>query len=341
MINNAVVFTYYDNNIMALQVIDDKHVNLQLTPNDDIHLKSVYIGKVKNIVKNIQAAFVEIAPGKICFLPLNNVGSFHILNRAANNDIKCGDELLVQIIKGAVKEKDPVCSGEIRLSKAILNDILSKSKTRCAYSVLYSGAPAYLNFLGSIDISSVEKIVCADDILFQEVDAYLDTNAPDKRVVLTQYSDDYPLNKLYKIDSLINELTDRVIWLKSGANLIIDYTEAMTVIDINTGKSIKDKNDNHILSTNMEAVKEAIRQIRLRNLSGMILLDCINDNEENTNKLIEYIKELTERETVTTRYIDITGLGIIELTRAKQLAPITEILKKPKITQNMKDLRLT
>ena len=145
--------------------------------------------------------------------------------------------------------------------------------------------------------------------------------------MISIYEDpEYPVNKLYKIDSIIAELTCHKLWLKSGANIVIDYTEAMTVIDVNTAKSVADKHPDHVARINKEAADEIFRQIRLRNLSGMILIDFINDEDEGTAELTEYVKSLCEQDTDSCRYVDITGLGIVEITRKKTGRPIYELL---------------
>ena len=339
MNNSVIVVTYYDNCILCLHEINGKAVKLMLFSDNDIHLKNVYVGKVKNIVKNIGAAFVEVAPGKICFLSLDECRELQVLNRKREqSDLRQGDEIPVQIIKGAVKNKAPVCTGNLRLPADLKIEILNKAKTRKCFSVLYSGKPEYLSFFAGIDLESVDKITCADESLYQEVDAYLEGLAAhnDKkaqyinklRANTIMYADDYPLNKLYKIESLIDELTGKTIWLNSGANIVIEYTEAMTVIDVNSAKSIRDNDKDHILSVNIEAAEEIFRQIRLRNISGMILVDFINDDEKNIALLTEKVISLTELDNINCRFVDITGLGIFEFVRSKKYRPVYEILNK-------------
>ena len=307
--------------------------DLGLYPVDAERLKSVYIGKVKNIVKNIDAAFVDIAPGKSCFLSLQECADLIVLNRERKQvDLHQGDEVLVQVIKGAVKSKAPVVTGRLRLPKDIKDQVIAKASTRACYSVLYSGKPEYLTFFDRQDLDNIDKITCGDEDIYDEVMGYIDAkkHEDDLKSRVSAYNDDYPLNKLYKLDTLMDELASKQVWLKSGANIVIEYTEAMTVIDVNTAKSIRDKTEDHILDTNTEAAGERFRQIKLRNLSGMILIDFINDSEENTNKLTEYVNELATKDYIPCRYIDITGLGIVELTRAKRNQPLHEVLGKTK-----------
>lgn len=325
---NRIVITYYNNCILCLYFEEEILWDMALFPIEEERLKSVYIGKVKNIITNIGAAFVDIAPGKSCYLSLDNIGELTVLNRKREkNDLKQGDEVLVQLIKGGVKTKAPVCSGKLRLNEEIKKQVLAIAPSRSCYSVLYYGKPAYIEFISKFDIKSLDKITCADENIFDEVMGYTDRAAPNHKDKVVAYEDDFSLNKLYKVDTIMEEVFSKRVWLKSGANIVIDYTEAMTVIDVNTAKSIRNKSDEHILNINMEAAKEIFRQLRLRNLSGMILIDFINDIPEGTDKLTEYIKDLASKEAVKTEFIDITGLGIVELTRAKKYKTINETLR--------------
>ncbi len=343
MNNNVVVFTNYKKKILCLYLKEGVPQALKLYDDEEIGIRSVYVGKVKNIVKNIGAAFIEIAPKQNCFMKLEDLDKLHILNRERDKaDIRQGDELLVQIVKGAVKDKAPVCTGRLKLPKEEMERVLKIAPTRTVHSVLYSARPKYLDFLHGLDLKSLDKIVCVDDTVYQDVDSYIERLGRDEdnkkaiydeaevrgiRSIISIYQDaDYPVNKLYKIDSIIAELTCHKLWLKSGANIIIDYTEAMTVIDVNSARSIADKHPDHISRINTEAANEVFRQIRMRNISGMILIDFINDDEKNTEELVEYIRKLCEMENDSCRFIDITGLGIVEITRKKTGRPVYELL---------------
>lgn len=133
-----------------------------------------------------------------------------------------------------------------------------------------------------------------------------------------------PLYKLYDIDNKLKKGLGRILYLKSGGNIVIEPTEALTVIDVNTAKAIKGKNvENNFLKINKEAAKEAARIMRLRNISGIIIIDFINMKEMNNIKeLISYLEhELSKDETKVT-YVDMTPLGLVELTRKKESKPL-------------------
>ncbi len=135
---------------------------------------------------------------------------------------------------------------------------------------------------------------------------------------------------IYDVKRDIDKLLGNKIWLKSGAFLIVEQLESFNAFDVNTGKAISGKKD-IIYKVNIEAANEIFRQIRLRNLTGMILIDFINmKNSEDTEKLCEHVKALAKKDPVHTEFIDITGLGIIELTRNKNDKSLKEILKNQK-----------
>ena len=181
-------------------------------------------------------------------------------------------------------------------------DILDTAKTRKVFSCLLKN--------NSVD----------EEFHIEKARSFIKTRNTDDPRILRE-SVNYSLKK--DIDKL---LLNRV-WLKSGAFLVIEQLESFNAIDVNTGKAISGKTD-AIFKVNMEAADEIFRQIRLRNLTGMILIDFINmKDKENVNKLCDHVKDLAKRDMVHTEFIDITGLGIIELTRNKNDKSLKEILQ--------------
>ena len=135
-----------------------------------------------------------------------------------------------------------------------------------------------------------------------------------------------PLHKLYGIEKHLADALKEHVWLKSGAYLVIQPTEALTVIDVNTGKCVSKKKDEQAwLTINMEAAKEAARQIRLRNLSGIILIDFINMKESDlTGELLSYLQKELRKDPVETVLVDMTKLQLVEITRKKIRKPLRE-----------------
>lgn len=142
------------------------------------------------------------------------------------------------------------------------------------------------------------------------------------------YEDDYPLYKLLGLETELSRILNKKVWLKSGGFLIIEPTEAMVVIDVNSGKSIGSKNkDAHILKLNMEAALEITRQLRLRNLSGIIMVDFINmEREDDKTQVIHCLEQGLKRDKVPGYFVEVTKLDLYELTRKKVRKPIHELL---------------
>ena len=164
-----------------------------------------------------------------------------------------------------------------------------------------------------------------------------DKNESIKQAVpkLSLYTDEnLPLMKLYRLESVLKSASDRRVWMKSGGYLVIEPTEALTVIDVNTGKYDGSKNVEETFALiNREAAQETARQIRLRNLSGIILIDFINQKDRQAAKeLLEELRSLCKEDPVPVRVVDITALGLVELTRKKIKGTLAEQLKGLKPT---------
>ncbi len=134
------------------------------------------------------------------------------------------------------------------------------------------------------------------------------------------------LSSLYGIDSKMKTAFESRVWLKSGAYLVIESTEALTVVDVNSGKCEAGKDPQEVWHRiNMEAAEEVACQLRLRNLSGIIIVDFINMRSPyKEQELMQYLKELTAKDRIPTQIVDMTRLGLIEITRKKINKPLKE-----------------
>ncbi|MCR4673587.1 MAG: ribonuclease E/G [Lachnospiraceae bacterium] len=136
----------------------------------------------------------------------------------------------------------------------------------------------------------------------------------------------YPLYKLYGMETVLDNALKPVAWLNSGANLIIEQVEAMTVIDVNSSKQISKKEAN-AFGINVEAAKEIALQLRLRNISGIVIVDFINMNSNhNKTALLSILKEETKYDPCKVTVLDYTKLGLVEITREKRYPSLKEVL---------------
>lgn len=391
MIHTNVVITEYKNRICAMTFCDNQLEDLHIESKESL-VDNIYVAKVKNINKNINAAFVELFAGQMAFLPLDDVKS-SIFLASTDDRLREGDELPVQVTKEGVKTKDPVVTcklsvngayavvtldkskGGLQYSKKLskekkqelhallqqtdmekkllesgyaaiirtgageledvsvlqselqnliheMDEIIQYSKTRTCFSCIHKSVPSYIEYLHHLFVFEYEEIVTDIPDVYENLKVHYKGNKN-----IRFYNDTFPLNKLYSVDSKMDELFAKKVNLKSGANLIVEYTEAMTVIDINTAKCIakKDK-DTLIYKINLEAAQMLARQLRLRNISGIIIVDFINmENEQYQIELIQELKKLIKKDPVPCNYVDMTALGLVEITRKKVRKPVYEV----------------
>ena len=173
-----------------------------------------------------------------------------------------------------------------------------------------------------------QQIITDDWQIYDELRDFAALYMPEQLASISLYQDDYSLQKLYRTETQLNELLAKKVWLKSGAYLVIEKTEAMYVIDVNSGKNISKKNAaEYIYQINLEAADEIMRQIRLRNLTGMILVDFINmEDSEKDASLLQQLGVLAKRDHIQTNIVDITALGLVEITRKKTTKSLAEQL---------------
>lgn len=200
-------------------------------------------------------------------------------------------------------------------------DIRKRAQYAVAFTKIDQGEPAYLKDLRSIPMNDLLEIVTdVPEIAEQICKNLIESQATKLRI----YEDKLlPLYKLYSLETELERALGKRVWLKSGGYLIIEQTEALSVIDVNTGKMVTKKNtpeakEQSFVKTNMEAAAEIARQVRLRNLSGIIIVDFINMTVEDNNcELLIYLRRLFKNDPVTTTVVDITRLGLVEITRKK------------------------
>lgn len=221
---------------------------------------------------------------------------------------------------------------EFRELTASCRRILKKSLTAAGGSLLYGQVPYYIQLGLELPSGELQEIVTDSQSIFQEwkdyYDGRQDTGLADK---VRYYEDDYPLKNLYRFDHHFQAACQRYVWLKSGGSIVIDPTEAMTVIDVNSGAVTRSPNkaDQVFLSMNLEAAREIARQIRLRNISGIILVDFINMKEsDGKTKLMKALADYCSKDRSKVRVIDYTALGLVEMTRDKSRKPLRAQLGK-------------
>lgn len=395
--NKLIITTCFEKKIAALME-NNRLTGLYVLEQGNISkVGAVYIGKVKNVVKNINACFVEIENGELCFLSLKEAEVAYILNRPMDGRILQEDEILVQVQRDAIKSKQAGLTTKINLStehfafslgntklgissklnkdtkesmKVLLKehniidakdflfqeggrppygmvlrtasaklleelgavefinelktvqkqfiDLVSQAKFRTCFSCLLPPPSIYSKALYYMGKSVFDEVITDDKSAFDELSGIADMRFYEDSMIT--------LPKLYSLETKIKEALLPNVWLKSGAGLVIEQTETLNVIDVNSGKfDKKTVSEDTLLRINKEAAKEIALQIRLRNLTGIIIVDFINmKSKEDEEKLLQELRYHIAMDHVPTQVVDMTPLGLVEITRQKEHKSLKE-----------------
>lgn len=235
---------------------------------------------------------------------------------------ECGGLIVRTNAKDAPIEK---VIGEARQLLGQLYGLLDESRHQALYTRLFTGYMAYENYVYDYVGGTFEKVITDIPKVYEQ----LIPCAKMTGLKLELYTDSYPLKSLYNFDRQIEKALMKKVWLDSGGFLVIEPTEALTVIDVNSGKYQGKKSDmgEYNYKINLEAAGEIARQLRLRNLSGIIIIDFINMYDDGLKKqLVKELTELVSSDKVVTSVVDITSLGLVEMTRKKIRRPLHEVI---------------
>lgn len=360
-------------------------------------LGNIYTGQVENIASNIQAAFVQIEPGKRCYYPLAEAQrAVFSAGRKGNGPLRPGDELLVQVSRDAMKGKLPALTSNLnftgrylvlttgdkkfglssklaqedrhRLSgwlkeeaerpdkefgiivrtnaadaskEEILKELewlkgryhkaVVQGRNRTCFSLVLETEPFYVAAVRDAYGRDLDEIITDVPEIREMILGYLEEISPELKEKLCFYQDKLlPLYKLYRVETALDAIQKEKVWLNSGGFLVIQQTEAFVSIDVNSGKYTgKKKMEETFRKINLEAAAEISRQLRLRNLSGIILIDFINmENPDHREELFHVLQKLLRKDPIKSRAIDITPLHILEMTRKKVRRPVIEDIRE-------------
>ena len=358
---------------------------------------NIYTGQVENIASNIQAAFVQIEPGKRCYYPLAEAQrAVFSAGRKGNGPLRPGDELLVQVSRDAMKGKLPALTSNLnftgrylvlttgdkkfglssklaqedrhRLSgwlkeeaerpdkefgiivrtnaadaskEEILKELewlkgryhkaVVQGRNRTCFSLVLETEPFYVAAVRDAYGRDLDEIITDVPEIREMILGYLEEISPELKEKFRFYQDKLlPLYKLYRVETALDAIQKEKVWLNSGGFLVIQQTEAFVSIDVNSGKYTgKKKMEETFRKINLEAAAEISRQLRLRNLSGIILIDFINmENPDHRDELFHVLQKLLRKDPIKSRAIDITPLHILEMTRKKVRRPVIEDIRE-------------
>ncbi|MCB1155065.1 ribonuclease E/G, partial [bacterium] len=177
-------------------------------------------------------------------------------------------------------------------------------------------------------------VVIDDQRLFEDVRDYVGAFNPelaDRVEHFDAVEDGLPLFERFHIHEQLHKALDRKVWLPSGGSLIIEHTEALTVIDVNTGKNVGSTNlEETVFKNNLEAAEEVAKQLRLRDIGGIVVIDFIDmEIKDNRRKVVDAFRSALARDKTRTQVFDISELGLVEMTRKRTRENLVRSLSQP------------
>jgi ribonuclease G len=228
----------------------------------------------------------------------------------------------------AASIEDNVLKEEAEALIGVYKDTLSHAMYKTPFTCVFKTLPGYLCDIRDSLSEAITEIITDNKDLYDEIASYLGSYQKEDLVKLKFYEDNLlTLSNLYSVNLKLENALKKKVWLKSGGNLVIEPTEALTVVDVNTGKAIygKRKVQDTFLKLNLEAAEEIAKQIRLRNLSGIIVVDFIDMEEKGAKEeLMRFFEEQLRKDPVKTVLVDMTALNLVEVTRKKVRKPLYE-----------------
>lgn len=172
------------------------------------------------------------------------------------------------------------------------------------------------------------KLIIDSSVGFESIKSFLRKIMPELKVQVEFYEGPEPIYEYYNIEGDISRALKKKVWLKSGGYIVIEHTEALTSIDVNTGRYVGKQNfEETIFKTNMEAIKEIAYQIRLRNIGGIIILDFIDmESEENKTRIFEELREVFKNDKSKTNILPMSEIGLIQMTRKRVRKSLNKII---------------
>jgi len=215
-----------------------------------------------------------------------------------------------------------------------LNEVLQRrSETTKAPSLVFQEADLSVRVLRDVFLSEFEKAIIDSEKQFERVTNFFQRTAPELVAGVELYKDPKPLLEKWKIDEEIESTLNRRVDLPSGGYLIIDYTEALTVVDVNSGSFTgrgKGGLEETITKVNTEAAEEAVRQLRLRDIGGIIVIDFIDmARASNRDKVLKVMRKALDADKSKSYVVEVSPLGLVEMTRQNVTDGVREILTAP------------
>ncbi|MBC8316428.1 MAG: Rne/Rng family ribonuclease [Desulfobulbaceae bacterium] len=209
-----------------------------------------------------------------------------------------------------------------------IQDLAAKASCR---DLVYEDLDIILRVVRDVFSPDVDRVVVDDRKTYERVLRFLETFVPHLSGKVHHYKDSKPIFDVYGVEVEINRALDKKIWLRCGGYIIIEATEALTVVDVNTGRYVgKNDLEETIFKTNMEAVKEIAYQLRLRNIGGIIIVDFIDmESEEHREEVFRALTEAVKKDKSRINILKVSEFGLVQITRKRSREDLTRIMCEP------------
>lgn len=303
-LDKLIITDFYNDILLGFHLIDDEIEMIYDFSESEVG--NIYCGIVKDITRNLSSVFVEFGDGKKGFLSLDK-------------EVKCGDKILVQIKADKIKTKDYLLTTDIDCEdvEEVKRKFEFSSPKACLYKSDYM-----IDTCNVLSEGGTEIITDSEKVSQNLVGAKIQN-------LLYNNNSGISIENTYRLGKIIKDVLSKKVWMDSGAYLVIEHTEALTSIDVNSGKNVSKKDrDENIKAINFEAAECLMKHLKLRNISGIIIVDFINMKDEYYQELEEYMNELAKTDNVVCNIVGFTKLGLLEITRKKNRKSLFDILSE-------------
>jgi ribonuclease G len=220
---------------------------------------------------------------------------------------------------------------EMDFLKNLWNNIQAKYRSTSAPSLLHQELAVSLRAVRDILTHEAGEVIVDSRSTYESIVSFLETFMPSLRGHVEYYDGQEPIFDAYNLEGDITRALKKKVWLKSGGYIVIEHTEALVAIDVNTGRYVGKHNlEETILKTNLEAVKEIAYQVRLRDIGGIIIIDFIDmAKKSNQEKVFNALKEALKKDRSKTHILPMSDMGLIQMTRKRVRKPLNRLLCEP------------
>jgi len=233
---------------------------------------------------------------------------------------------IVRTVCAGVRKRD--IQRDVSFLTKLWSSVVKQAETTPPASLLSRDLDVALRVVRDLFSSDIDRLWCDDPETYERIVEFVQSYMPRLRSRIALYEAEEPIFDHFHIEAQIDRALERKVWLKSGGYLVFDQAEALCAIDVNTGRFVGKRNqDDTVLKTNLEAAEEVVRQLRLRNIGGIIIVDFIDMTREADRKRVtDILAQALKRDKARSSMLRISELGLVQMTRKRTRESLEELL---------------